>query len=181
MYTPDGQRRITSLKDAVISRLVFVFKGEPRSQVATKGREGGVVGCFYFLKILTSVLPLVRRSTVDTCIERGTMLRRLILMLLPNVVQYSCKGSLRVFSAYLLDPCSLPLGSCLRVRVSASGKSVSASFCQFVKKAPKLHTFVFSTLSLYFTLCQAATSSGQEWRSGTCRRCMDWRRLARST
>ena len=29
MYTPDGQRRITSLKDAITSKLVFIFKGEP--------------------------------------------------------------------------------------------------------------------------------------------------------
>ncbi|CAM9163624.1 unnamed protein product [Scytosiphon promiscuus] len=27
MYTPDGQRRISSLKDAITSRLVFIFKG----------------------------------------------------------------------------------------------------------------------------------------------------------
>lgn len=29
MFTPDGQRRISSLEDAVKSSLVFIFKGEP--------------------------------------------------------------------------------------------------------------------------------------------------------
>lgn len=43
MYTPDGQRRIKSLKDAITSRLVFIFKGKTHTDthVATETEAGG--------------------------------------------------------------------------------------------------------------------------------------------
>eukprot|EP00903_Cladosiphon_okamuranus_P005392 g5381.t1 len=52
MFTPDGQRRITSLKDAITSRLVFIFKG---GNFIWPGVEVGHVQTVYGLETLGSI------------------------------------------------------------------------------------------------------------------------------
>ena len=43
MYTPDGQRKISSLDDAITSRLVFIFKGEKGTDVCAWRKNRPVV------------------------------------------------------------------------------------------------------------------------------------------
>lgn len=41
MFTPDGQKRISSLEDVITSRLVFIFKGEQEEGCGRPWRQLG--------------------------------------------------------------------------------------------------------------------------------------------